>query len=177
MPESETLTCYKHPNRETMLRCNKCERPICSQCAVQTPTGYRCRECVRGQQKVFNNARSTDYVIAVAVAAGLSFLGSYVTSFIGFFTIFVSPFIGTLIVEAIKKLTGNRRSHTLFVATTVAAALGSLPVLIVRILSLWFGLRAGGFNLYGLLPLIWQAAYTILVIGSVYYRLTGIKLG
>jgi hypothetical protein len=65
----------------------------------------------------------------------------------------------------------------LFVATTVAAALGSLPVLIVRILSLWFGLRAGGFNLYGLLPLIWQAAYTILVIGSVYYRLTGIKLG
>ena len=177
MSDSETLTCYKHPNRETMLRCNKCERPICSQCAVLTPTGYRCKECVRGQQKVFNNARTLDYVIAVIAAAGLAYLGSYVTSFIGFLTLFAAPFIGMLIVEAVKKLTGNRRSRTLFVTTTVAAALGSLPVLIVRVLSLWFGLRAGGFNLYGLLPLIWQAAYTILIVGSVYYRLTGIKLG
>ncbi len=177
MSDSETLTCYKHPNRETMLRCNKCDRPICTQCAVQTPTGYRCRECVRGQQKVFNNARAFDYVIAVVVAAGLAYLGTYVISFIGFFTIFVAPFIGTLIVEAVKKLTGGRRSRTLFIATTVAAALGSLPTLIMHILSLWFGLWSGGFNLYGLLPLIWQAVYTILIIGSVYYRLTGIKLG
>ena len=177
MSDSETLTCYKHPNRETMLRCNKCERPICTQCAVQTPTGYRCKECVRGQQKVFNNARVVDYILAVIAAAGLSYLGSYVTSFIGFFTIFAAPFMGMLIVEVIKRLTGNRRSRALFTATTAAAALGSLPTLIVRILSLWFGLRAGGFNLYGLLPLIWQAAYTILIVGSVYYRLTGIKLG
>lgn len=177
MSESETLTCYKHPGRETMLRCNKCDRPICSQCAVQTPTGYRCKECVRGQQKAFNNARAFDYVIAVVVAAGLAYLGTYVVSFIGFFTIFAAPFIGTLIVEAVKKLTGNRRSRNLFTATTMAAALGSLPTLILRLLSLWFGLRVGGFNLYGLLPLIWQAVYVILLVGAVYYRLTGIKLG
>ncbi len=177
MADNETLTCYKHPNRETMLRCNKCERPICSQCAVQTPTGYRCKECVRGQQKVFSNAQAGDFIIAVVLAVGLSYFGSYIPSFIGFFTIFASPFVGTLIVEAIKKLTRNRRSRPLFIATTVAAALGSLPLLTMRILTLAVGLQAGSFNIYGLLPLIWQAAFTILVSGAVYYRLTGIKIG
>jgi len=177
MPEPEPLTCYKHPNRETMLRCNKCERPICSQCAIQTPTGYRCPECVRGQQKVFNNAQAGDFIIAVVIGAGLSYFGSYIPSFIGFFTIFAAPFIGMLIVEAIKRLTGNRRSRSFFLVTTIAAVLGSLPLLIIRLSSLWAGLLGGGFNLYGLLPIIWQAAFTILVSSSVYYRMTGIKIG
>lgn len=177
MPEKETLTCYKHPNRETMLRCNKCERPICSSCAVLTPTGYRCKECVRGQQKVFNNAQAGDYIIAVVVAVGLSYFGSYLAAFIGFFTIFASPFLGMLIVEAIKRLTRNRRSRALFISTTVATVLGSLPLLISKFLVLSIGLRMGGFNLYALLPLIWQTAFTILVSGSVYYRLTGISIG
>lgn len=177
MTDSETLTCYKHPNRETMLRCNKCERPICSQCAVLTPTGYRCKECVRGQQKIFDNAQAGDFIIAVVVAAGLAYFGSYITAFIGFFTIFASPFLGMVIVEAIKKLIRNRRSRPLFIAATVAAALGSLPMLIARILAVTVGLQFGSFNVYALLPLIWQGAFTILVTGSVYYRLTGIKIG
>ncbi len=45
---SDIPTCANHPERETGLRCNRCGKPICSQCAVQTPVGYRCRECVRG---------------------------------------------------------------------------------------------------------------------------------
>ncbi len=177
MSDNETLTCYKHPGRETMLRCNKCNRPICSQCAVLTPTGYRCKECVRGQQKVFNNAQAGDFIIAVVLAVGMAYLGSYIPSFIGFFTIFAAPFVGMLIVEAIKKLIRNRRSRALFNATTIAAVLGSLPLLIMRLLSVAAGLQAGVFNFYALLPLIWQAAFTILIAGSVYYRLTGIKLG
>jgi hypothetical protein len=40
------------PDRETYLRCNRCERHICTSCAVLTPTGYRCKNCVRGAQKV-----------------------------------------------------------------------------------------------------------------------------
>jgi hypothetical protein len=177
MSDSQSLTCYKHPNRETMLRCNKCDRPICSECAVLTPTGYRCKECVRGQQRVFNTAQPLDYILAVVAGAGLSYLGSYLVAFIGFFTIFAAPLAGVVIVEAIKKLTGNRRSRPLFIAASLAAIAGSLPLLIARLLPLWLGLQSGGFSLYGLLPIIWQAAYTILAAGSVYYRLTGIKIG
>ena len=53
MSDQKPLTCYNHPNRETVLRCNRCEQPICVQCAVKTPTGYRCKQCVKTQQKVF----------------------------------------------------------------------------------------------------------------------------
>ena len=39
--EPESLTCANHPDRETLLRCNKCGKPICISCAVRTPVGYR----------------------------------------------------------------------------------------------------------------------------------------
>ena len=176
MTDTETLTCYKHPNRETLLRCNKCDRPICSQCAILTPTGYRCKECVRGQQKIFNTAKPSDFILAILFSGGLSYLGSLIPGFLGFFTIFAAPFAGTVIGEVIKKITNNRRSLPLSRVTTAAAILGSLPVLITRIYQLWNGLQFGGVGIYGLLPLIWQAAYTIMVAGSLYYRMTGIKL-
>ena len=177
MADSEKLTCYKHPNRETLLRCNKCERPICTQCAVQTPTGYRCKECVRGQQKIFNNVQPGDFVIAIAIGTVLAFFGSYIPSFLGFFTIFAAPFAGTGIGAIIKKLTGNRRSKAFFTATTIAVVLGSLPLLIIKLLPLFTGLLTGSFSIYSILPLIWQGVYTFLMTCSLYYRLTGMKIG
>ncbi|MBN9618250.1 MAG: rhomboid family intramembrane serine protease, partial [Actinobacteria bacterium] len=26
------LRCYRHPNRETLIRCTRCDRPICADC-------------------------------------------------------------------------------------------------------------------------------------------------
>ena len=49
-----TLVCANHPHRETTLRRNRCEKPICAQCALLTINGYRCGECVRGQQAQFD---------------------------------------------------------------------------------------------------------------------------
>ena len=63
-----TLRCANHPDRETMLRCNRCDKPICYQCAVRTPVGYRCKECVRTQQNVYYNGNSGDLLIGGAVA-------------------------------------------------------------------------------------------------------------
>jgi hypothetical protein len=131
---------------------------------------------VRGQQKIFNTARPLDFALAGLLSAGLSYLGSYIPSFVGFFTIFAAPFAGMLIVEVIKRVTGNRRSRTLFWITTAAAVIGSLPLLALDLLRLLTSLQSGFFNVYGLMPLIWQAAYTILLSGSVHYRMTGIKI-
>ncbi len=39
MTQTDTLYCYVHPNRPTSLRCNRCNRPICADCAILTPTG------------------------------------------------------------------------------------------------------------------------------------------
>ena len=41
----ETLYCIDHPQRETALRCNRCGAPVCTNCIVRTPVGFRCRAC------------------------------------------------------------------------------------------------------------------------------------
>src|SRR3990172_382923 len=93
-----TLYCVNHPDVETTLRCNRCEKPICSKCAILTPTGYRCKECVRGQQKVFETAFWYDYVfgfITAAILSGLASVGIWLLPF-QFLTIFIAPTIGVV---------------------------------------------------------------------------------
>jgi len=165
------LYCYIHPDRETLLRCNRCERPICSQCAVLTPTGYRCKNCVRGQQKIFDTAQSADFIYAGVISLVLSFVGSLVAGVMGFFTIFLAPIAGVIIAEAVRWAVHRRRSKLLFQTAAGAAALGSLPLLLIALAPLFFG---GGIG--GLLGLLYRGLYTVLVTSSVYYRLGGIEI-
>lgn len=39
--------CYRHPDRETYIRCQRCDRPICASCQTQAAVGVQCPECVR----------------------------------------------------------------------------------------------------------------------------------
>ena len=169
--EPATLYCENHPHVETSLRCNRCEKPICIKCAVQTPTGYRCKECMQVQQKNFDTATWIDYILAIGIAFILTFIGSLLASRIGFFTIFLAPIAGIIIGEAIRFVVRRRRSKRLFQATAAATALGGiLPVLTALAFT---GLSVG---IMGLFFFIWPIVYTVLVTSTVYYRLAGIRL-
>lgn len=170
----ETLYCTVHPNRETRLRCNNCNRPMCLDCAVLTPIGYRCRECVRGQQKVFETALWYDYFVAAVISGVLAFLGSLVASRIGFFIIFIGPVVGFVISEAVRRATGKRRSKRLFQVAAGATLVGSLLTALPALLFLLLG--ASGSGLSALFGLLWPAVYAFLVTSSVYYRLAGIRM-
>lgn len=45
----EVKHCYRHPQRETGVSCSNCGRPICHECMILAPVGFRCPECVREQ--------------------------------------------------------------------------------------------------------------------------------
>ncbi|MBK8294959.1 MAG: rhomboid family intramembrane serine protease [Solirubrobacterales bacterium] len=45
-------TCYRHPSVETGVSCSSCGRPICPDCMIQTPVGFRCPECGREKTRV-----------------------------------------------------------------------------------------------------------------------------
>ncbi len=160
----QELFCYIHPDRPTLLRCNRCDRPICTSCAIKTPTGYRCKECVRSHQKVYDTAVWYDYLVGIIIAGVLSAIGSYIATRIGFFTLLLAPAFGTLIAEVVRRAVRRHRSRQLFIWITVAAVVGSLPILLMMILNL------------SLFSIIWQAAYTFLMASTLYYRLSGIQI-
>lgn len=160
----EELVCYNHPDRPTMLRCNRCDRPICPSCAVKTPTGYRCKECVNSQQKVFETAVWSDYLVGIIISGILSGIGSYITARIGFFTVLLAPAFGALIAEAVRRCVKRRRSRKLYTWVTVAAVAGSTPMLLMMLLNL------------SLISIVWQGIYISLMASTLYYRLSGIQI-
>ncbi len=38
--------CYRHPDRPTYIRCQRCGRPICGDCMISAAVGFQCPECV-----------------------------------------------------------------------------------------------------------------------------------
>ncbi|HPH95266.1 MAG TPA: B-box zinc finger protein [Anaerolineaceae bacterium] len=179
--QPEVFTCVNHPKVETSLFCNRCERPICPKCAVLTPTGYRCKECIRGQQKVFETALPRDYVIGPLIAVILSAIGALIANVMGFFVFIIAPLAGFAIAEAVRFGVGRRRSRNLFIIVAGATALGAtlqpfftLGMLLLYIIASGEGLT--GFSPIALVGLIWPMVYVFLVTSTVYYRLTGIQI-
>ena len=167
----DTLYCYVHPSRETSLRCNHCERPICASCAIRTPTGYRCKECVRGQQQTFNTAEWYDYVIGFVLAAFLSGIASFLVTLIGnigFFgwilVVVGAPTAAGIIAEALRAALRKHRSSNLFITVAVGVVIGAVPTLLIQLLTL---------NIFGI---IFQVIYLFIATPVVYTRLSGIQL-
>jgi DNA-directed RNA polymerase subunit RPC12/RpoP len=159
--------------QEITLRCNRCGKPITPEEAVQTPTGYRCRDCVRKQQKVFDTSEPLDVVWGFFIAGVLSLIGSFIASLIGFFTVLLAPAAGVAIAEAVRAVTRKRRSKRLFQVVVVAAIIGGLPLILINLYTLIIRLSAGAFNLFSLLPLAYQVLYLVVAVPSAFYRLSG----
>ena len=169
---STATYCYAHPGRETSLRCKRCERYICTSCAVGTPTGYMCKDCVNQHKKLFDTALWYDYLTGFGTTFILSLIASgllgFVASFIGFYMIFVSVAVaggaGVYLSNIALRVTGKRRSRWLFITCAAGVAFGALPI----ILFLFF---TGN-----MLSIIMLGIYAVVATSTVYARLAGIQL-
>lgn len=166
---SEPLHCVNHPAVETYLRCNKCERPICSRCAVRTPVGYRCRECVNTQQQVFYaDFRPVHYLIAAVVALPLALVAGWLVPSLGWFAIILGPLAGSSIAELVRWAIRRRRGRYTWLVVCGCIVVGALP----NFLLLVFNLAGLFFDptgvVYYVLNLVWTIVYISAATGTAY---------
>lgn len=50
--------CPRHPDRESYVRCQRCERPVCPDCQRPAAVGVQCVDCVKEQSKTVRSART-----------------------------------------------------------------------------------------------------------------------
>lgn len=118
----EVLYCANHPQTETLLRCNRCNKPICMKCAHLTDVGYRCEECIRTVQDKYYNAASTDNLIALGVGFLVALVATPILGILlrvpGLFfgsiiALMVGSAAGTSLAQIIRRAVGNRRGRKL----------------------------------------------------------------
>jgi membrane associated rhomboid family serine protease len=78
-PAAGVPTCYRHAGRETWIRCQRCERPICPDCMRDAAVGFQCPTCVaegarstRSIQAPYGGSRSTNPALTSLVLIGLN---------------------------------------------------------------------------------------------------------
>jgi hypothetical protein len=108
--DPQALFCYRHPTRETFVRCGRCEQPICTGCAMQGPVGLRCRQCGTPPRDPLTAFAPAELGAGAAAAIGAGTLAGLVGLQIGFFfSLCIGPIIGGLIGEAVLRATGYKR--------------------------------------------------------------------
>lgn len=51
--------CYRHPNREALVRCTRCDRPICPECMREASVGFHCPDDVSIAAKTVRAPRTS----------------------------------------------------------------------------------------------------------------------
>lgn len=120
-PSDDVLYCANHPDRETLLRCNRCGKPICLKCANLTDVGYRCNECIRTVQDTYFNAKPSDNIVAFVVALLVSAIAAPIASILfrifpfWFISIIIAVMVGGaaggILAQIIRRAVDRRRSR------------------------------------------------------------------
>ncbi|NJL59290.1 MAG: hypothetical protein HC887_06250, partial [Desulfobacteraceae bacterium] len=142
-PAVETTFCYRHPDRETGLRCIQCGRPICTECVRPAFVGQLCPECARERRprnyQVTINTLVVAGVLTLLLALGISYLaGQFLGGFFAFFIAFIlAPVAAELIVRLLDRVTQAKRGKEMQWTVGISYAVGAAPWLVLPLLIGW----------------------------------------
>jgi hypothetical protein len=135
--EPPPMFCYRHPDRETWVRCGRCDQPICTACAMQGPVGLRCKQCGKPVRDALSSLRPRQLLIALAVAIGGSAIVGYLGLQIGFFMILLGFFAGGFIAEGIDRAVGIKRGPRMLALVIGGIVIGGLLGSGLSLLGVW----------------------------------------
>jgi DNA-directed RNA polymerase subunit RPC12/RpoP len=122
-PQGE-VDCVCKSGIKTRLRCSRCGKPICYECMVESPVGYRCPDCSSGPR--VSAYRTTNALLARATGVGL-----VVAAAIGFlwgnfpsWNFYMALLLGFGTVEAMARAGNDKRGSELQIAAFGAVAIG-----------------------------------------------------
>ena len=137
LSEHQPLYCYRHPDRETYVRCGRCDQPICMGCAMQGPVGMRCKTCGKPARDALESMRPSQVAIALAVSGGLSAVVGYFGAQFGWFMIVVGFFAGTIIAEGLDRTVGIKRGPRILAIAMTGILVGGLIGSSFSMVGLW----------------------------------------
>jgi len=128
MTTDAPVFCVNHPKTETLLRCNKCGKPVCIKCLVRTPVGYRCKECLNIQHAGYYTATPLDYAMVALVGTIASIIAGGIAAALGgffwFFAIFYAPAAGGIIAEIVRWTIQKRRGKYVWLVACAVLVIG-----------------------------------------------------
>lgn len=153
--------CYGHPQRETYVRCGRCDRPICTRCAMQGPVGLRCRKCGRPAFDPLTSFTPAQLLLGTGVAVAGGLVVGFIGAQIGWLSIILAFFAGGLIAETVRRVAGYKHGPVMLAITfggIFAGALAGYGLDVFVLEAAWLAeLETDGIPLGAHLPqlLIW----------------------
>ena len=170
LTEPQPLHCYRHPERETWVRCGRCDQPICMRCAMEGPVGLRCKVCGKPSRDALSSLRPSQVAVGLAVAGGLGAAVGYFSTQFGFFMIVIGFFAGTFVAEALDRTIGIKRGPRILALASVGIVLGVLLGGGLGLVGMWRDVQAfaesaeaAGFPDYPLDAFLLSNAPTVLI--------------
>jgi hypothetical protein len=120
------LYCYRHPDRETWVRCGRCDQPICTGCAMQGPVGLRCKTCGKPSRDALTSLKPSQIGIGFAVALGLGAAAGWIGTQLGFLMIVLGFLAGTIIAEVIDRSIGIKRGPRIAAVAVAGIVIGGV---------------------------------------------------
>lgn len=134
----DTFACYRHPDRQTSLRCSNCERPICTDCAVTAAVGMKCAECGRLPRTALATVPRGKLLTATAAGSVAGVVGAVVyeafRANVGFLSLLFAYLIGMAVGEVVRRAAGGFRDGKLARIAAACAFVGlASPLLLVLV--------------------------------------------